>query len=270
MSKKYYAGLDGGSTYTKAALIGDNQVVDAMVTNTGIDNNAAASTLIEKMCQRRGISRSDMRYTMATGYSRKVFDIANDDISEITAHAGGMKKSLWSFLSFFIGKVAAVVLLGTLAALIGSQFISAAGYIGSLNLRLILELAMTAMGLWLIGRWIVHYCQPDAHCSGCAGDKSVTAKGFLPLFATGFAYGASPCSPLVMIIGVCATLPLTTAILVSTIFAAASTLTPVLLMLLLSGVLSGKIAREIPWQLPWFQLGSYVLITLFSATALIS
>ncbi|MBC3803304.1 hypothetical protein GH808_02445 [Acetobacterium fimetarium] len=188
----------------------------------------------------------------------------------IIAHAGGMKRSLWSFLIFFIGKVTAVVLLCALASLIGNQFISAAGMIGSFNLRLILELAMTAMGLWLIGRWLVHYRQPDAHCAGCTGEKSVPAKGFLPLFAAGFAYGASPCSSLVMIIGVCATLPLTTAILVSTVFAAASTLTPVLLMLMLSGVLSGKIAREIPRQLPWFQLGSYVLITLFSAAALVN
>lgn len=91
MNRNYYAGLDGGSTYTKAALICDNQVVDAMVTNTGIDNNGSASALIEKMCQRRGISRSAVRYTMATGYSRKVFDIADDDISEITAHAYGVR-----------------------------------------------------------------------------------------------------------------------------------------------------------------------------------
>ena len=91
MSKKYYAGLDGGSTYTKAALIGDNQVVDAIVTNTGIDNNGSANLLIDQMCQRRGISRSEVRYTMATGYSRKVFDIADDDISEITAHAYGVR-----------------------------------------------------------------------------------------------------------------------------------------------------------------------------------
>lgn len=68
-----------------------NQVVDAMVTNTGIDNNAAASALIEKMCSRRGINRAQVRYTMATGYSRKVFDIADDDISEITAHAYGVR-----------------------------------------------------------------------------------------------------------------------------------------------------------------------------------
>ena len=52
MNRNYYAGLDGGSTYTKAALICQNQVVDTMVTNTGIDNNAAASALIEKMCSR--------------------------------------------------------------------------------------------------------------------------------------------------------------------------------------------------------------------------
>lgn len=91
MNRKYYAGLDGGSTYTKAALICENQVVDAMVTNTGIDNNASSNALIEKMCQRRGISRTHVRYTMATGYSRKVFDIADDDISEITAHAYGVR-----------------------------------------------------------------------------------------------------------------------------------------------------------------------------------
>lgn len=31
---KYYIGLDGGSTYLKAALIGNNQVIDTMVRNT--------------------------------------------------------------------------------------------------------------------------------------------------------------------------------------------------------------------------------------------
>ncbi|WKY45760.1 acyl-CoA dehydratase activase [Eubacteriaceae bacterium ES2] len=89
--KNYYAGLDGGSTYTKAALLHGNQVVDAMVTNTGIDNNTSAIELIERMCQRRGICRSDIKYIMATGYSRKVFDVADDDISEITAHAYGVR-----------------------------------------------------------------------------------------------------------------------------------------------------------------------------------
>ena len=31
---KYYIGLDGGSTYLKAALIGGGKVIDTMVRNT--------------------------------------------------------------------------------------------------------------------------------------------------------------------------------------------------------------------------------------------
>ncbi|WP_373483515.1 sulfite exporter TauE/SafE family protein [Acetobacterium sp.] len=196
--------------------------------------------------------------------------------SYIITHAGGLKKSLLAFSSFFIGKVIAVVLLCGLAALIGSQFIDAAGYVGGVNLGLLMELAMIALGLVLIGKWLRDYKKPAHSCSGCGGEKKnrITdaqgAKGLLPLFSAGLAYGASPCAPLLMMMGVAATLPLATAVLVGGVFAAASTLTPVLLMVLLSGVLSGKIATEIPRQLQWFRLASYVLLTLFSAGALIN
>ena len=41
---KLYAGLDGGSTYLKAALIDEHKrVLRTGVTNTGIDNNGAAN-----------------------------------------------------------------------------------------------------------------------------------------------------------------------------------------------------------------------------------
>lgn len=196
--------------------------------------------------------------------------------SYIITHAGGLKKSLLAFSSFFIGKVIAVVLLCGLAAQIGSQFIDAGGYVGGVNLGQLMELAMIALGLVLIGKWLLDYKKSANRCSGCGGEKknSITdaqgAKGLLPLFSAGLAYGASPCAPLLMMMGVAATLPLATAVLVGGVFAAASTLTPVLLMVLLSGVLSGKIATEIPRQLQWFRLASYVLLTLFSAGALIN
>jgi len=196
--------------------------------------------------------------------------------SYIITHAGGMKKSLLAFFSFFIGKVIAVVLLCGLAALIGSQFIDAAGDVGGVNLGQLMELAMIALGLVLIGKWLRDYKKTAHNCSGCGGEKKnrITdaqgAKGLLPLFSAGLAYGASPCAPLLLMMGVAATLPLATAVLVGGVFAAASTLTPVLLMVLLSGVLSGKIATEIPRQLQWFRLASYVLLTLFSAGALVN
>ena len=42
---KVYAGLDGGSTYLKAALLDDQKrVIRTGVTSTGIDNNTAAKS----------------------------------------------------------------------------------------------------------------------------------------------------------------------------------------------------------------------------------
>ena len=90
--KRYYIGLDGGSTYLKAAMIdGRGKVVDTMVCNTGIDNSGNASALVNALCQRNQIMSQQVGYIMATGYSRKVLDVADDDISEITAHAYGVR-----------------------------------------------------------------------------------------------------------------------------------------------------------------------------------
>lgn len=87
----YYIGLDGGSTYLKAALIGDGRVLDTMVRSTGINNDETARSLTAQLCERNHIRPEDVRYIMATGYSRKVLEIADDDISEITAHAYGVR-----------------------------------------------------------------------------------------------------------------------------------------------------------------------------------
>ena len=87
---KIYAGLDGGSTYLKAALIDEHKrVLRTGVTNTGIDNNGAAKRLLAKLMNNSGVSR--IHYTMATGYSRKILEVADDDVSEITAHAYGVR-----------------------------------------------------------------------------------------------------------------------------------------------------------------------------------
>ena len=87
----FYIGLDGGSTYIKAALIRDQKVIATQMCSTGIANNNAAIDLINNMLSHSGISRDDVGSVMATGYSRKVLDVADDDISEITAHAYGVR-----------------------------------------------------------------------------------------------------------------------------------------------------------------------------------
>lgn len=91
MTSKYYAGIDGGSTYIKAALIQGDRVAGTKVASAGIDNSGAAEKLLQALCQEQGISRDAIAYTIATGYSRKIMDVADDDISEITAHAFGVR-----------------------------------------------------------------------------------------------------------------------------------------------------------------------------------
>lgn len=85
-----YAGLDGGSTYLKAALLdGSGRVLATEVVSTGIDNNGAAERLLDRM--KRDLGVTQINYTMATGYSRKILELADDDVSEITAHAYGVR-----------------------------------------------------------------------------------------------------------------------------------------------------------------------------------
>lgn len=88
---KYYLGLDGGSTYLKAAFLKDGKVVSTLVLPTGIDNSGTAKKIVAALCKKYEINRSDIGYIMATGYSRKILDVADDDISEITAHAYGVR-----------------------------------------------------------------------------------------------------------------------------------------------------------------------------------
>lgn len=87
----YYIGLDAGSTYLKGALIKDNKILDVMVENSGISNNDNANNIVTALCNKNNVEKENLMGIMATGYSRRSLDIADDTVSEITAHAFGVK-----------------------------------------------------------------------------------------------------------------------------------------------------------------------------------
>lgn len=87
----YYAGLDAGSTYLKAALIKDDKIIATRVANSGISNNENATNIIKVLCEEEGIKIEDLGSIMSTGYSRRTLDIAKENVSEITAHAFGVQ-----------------------------------------------------------------------------------------------------------------------------------------------------------------------------------
>ncbi|WP_315308020.1 acyl-CoA dehydratase activase [Pseudoramibacter alactolyticus] len=87
----YYMGLDAGSTYMKAALIAEDQVVSTKLLPTGIDCEKTAAELVQAIKRDAAITSEQLRSITATGYSRRSIRSADSTISEITAHAWGSR-----------------------------------------------------------------------------------------------------------------------------------------------------------------------------------
>ncbi len=90
MARFYVAGVDAGSTYTKAALVDDEgKLVATAVLMTGVRIIEAARRAYEEVLNKAGISRDDVRYLVGTGYGRYNITFGNTQITEISCHAKG-------------------------------------------------------------------------------------------------------------------------------------------------------------------------------------
>lgn len=178
----------------------------------------------------------------------------------VVSHSDGIKKGVLSFISFFFGKMVSVSMLCVISALISRQFINESGYIGSFNLRLFSQAAMSVIGAAMIIRWFfeVRKQKTCGSCKGCG--KSEKKSGFIPIFMAGVTYGMTPCAPLLLMIGYCFTMPVSLAGVTGITFSLSSMISPVLLLVVVTGVLSKKMGREIPQAVKWFRLASYVLL----------
>lgn len=178
----------------------------------------------------------------------------------VVSHSNGVKKGILSFVSFFFGKMVSISLLCTVSALISRQFISESGYIGSFNLRLFSQAAMSVIGAVMVIRWFLEL-KNQKKCSGCKGCKKEDGKsGFVPMLMAGLTYGMTPCVPLLLMIGYCFTLPASLAGMMGIAFSISSMVSPVLLLVIVTGVLSRKMGKEIPDAVKWFRLASYFLL----------
>ncbi len=178
----------------------------------------------------------------------------------VMSHSGGVKKGVLSFASFFFGKMVSVSLLCMAAALVSRQFISDSGYIGSFNLRLFSQTAMSVIGVVLAARWFLEL-KKQKKCGGCKECKKTVGKsGFVPMLAAGLTYGMTPCAPLLLMIGYCFTLPVSLAGVTGVAFSLSSMVSPVLLLVVVTGALSKKMRKEIPDAVKWFRLASYVVL----------
>ncbi len=84
-------GIDIGSLATKLALIDDDKsLVDIRVDRSTYDFKRIGHNLFDEILEKNNLKREDV-YVMSTGYGRNSIDIADDRITEITAHAKGVQ-----------------------------------------------------------------------------------------------------------------------------------------------------------------------------------
>ena len=82
------AGIDIGSTYSKAVLIDEQaQVVGRAVRRTGFKLAQASEAVYEELLASAGRSREDVTYVASTGYGRHTVPFRNTQLTELTAHA---------------------------------------------------------------------------------------------------------------------------------------------------------------------------------------
>jgi predicted CoA-substrate-specific enzyme activase len=85
------AGIDLGSTYAKAALVADGQVLATAYHPTGFRLEEAAATALTRACEAAGVSRADIAYTAATGYGRYLVSFRDVQVTDLTAQSWGSR-----------------------------------------------------------------------------------------------------------------------------------------------------------------------------------
>lgn len=182
----------------------------------------------------------------------------------IMTHTDSIKKSLLSFVTFYAGKILAVVMLCVVCSLFGANVLAEVPFFSSDWMERAVSLIMIGMGVYFIIKWFAEQ-KGHKHCKAAEKGAGRNKKRTLPLFVAGLAYGISPCAPLILIAGLCITLPIHYAIITGAVFALSSAISPMLLVLLLTGVLTPNMHKEIPGMIKWLRLACYIGVVCFFA-----
>lgn len=88
---RYTAGIDVGSTYTKAVVIDqENRILGQAMMNTGFQLGKAAREALDQALAQAGIGDDELAYTVATGFGRHQISFADITATDLTASAKGV------------------------------------------------------------------------------------------------------------------------------------------------------------------------------------
>lgn len=86
----FAAGIDVGSTQTKAVLLDTARAIVARVLiNTGANVKRAGQTALDALLEQSGAAREQVGFVVGTGYGRYKIEAGNAQVTEISCHARG-------------------------------------------------------------------------------------------------------------------------------------------------------------------------------------
>ncbi len=86
----YFAGIDVGSTMTKAVIL-EGGIIVSIVGPTGSEQRRLANKVMEEALNRATLSFQAITYIVSTGYGRINVPFADKQFTEITCHAKGIR-----------------------------------------------------------------------------------------------------------------------------------------------------------------------------------
>ena len=83
------AGIDVGSVSTQAVIMGDNELISYCSILSGGNSADASLRAMNAALDNVGMSLTDIRYVVSTGYGRIIVPFSNRNVSEVSCHALG-------------------------------------------------------------------------------------------------------------------------------------------------------------------------------------
>jgi predicted CoA-substrate-specific enzyme activase len=84
------AGIDVGSTYTKAVILNErNAILGQALDKTGFKLAEVARQVYDNALRRAGLQESDISYVVATGFGRHMVSFSDTQVTDLTASARG-------------------------------------------------------------------------------------------------------------------------------------------------------------------------------------
>lgn len=89
-ARAYVLGIDFGSTTGKAVILDDQgRIVAAQVSQKGAVSDEGVRFALADALEEAGLTQAQISRTVATGYGRRMLDVADRTLTEITCHARG-------------------------------------------------------------------------------------------------------------------------------------------------------------------------------------